>query len=375
MTPDPSPTAADLRRRAEAVLPSRVPPAGAPVSSTDAQRLLHALQVHQIELEMQNSELQQTRDTLAAVAARYTDLYDFAPVGYLTLGHGGAIVEANLAAAKLLGSERAGLAGRRFAACVADADRHAINRCIGDAFAADVPQICEVLLAANGTPRAVRIEATRSADGAACRVVLHDISARRHQEAEMRLLETCVAQLNDIVLVTDTSPAPAGPRIVFANAACERTTGYSRTELVGQTPRMLQGPGTDRAELARIGAALRRREPVHAELLNSAKDGRAYWIEIDITPVLSAGGLVAHFVSVQRDITERRDVQAQLARQVQALQTSNDELYRFNRAMIDRELRMLELKAQVNALHARLGEPARYAAPADAPAGLTETRP
>jgi len=374
MTPDPAPTAAELRQRAEAALPSRVPLAGVPLSIIETQRLLHELQVHQIELEMQNDELQQSRNTLAAVAARYTDLYDFAPVGYVTLDHGGTIVEANLAAAKLLGSERARLAGRRFAAFVAEADRRAFSDCVGGAYAAEVQQACEVLLADNGAPRAVRVEATRSEDGAACRVVLHDVSTRRQHEAEMRLLETCVAHLNDIVLVTDALPAPPGPRIVFVNAACERITGYSRAELVGQTPRILQGPGTDRAELARIGAALLRREPVHAELLNYAKDGSAYWIELNISPVLSVSGAVTHFVAIERDITERRAVQAQLARQVQALQARNDELDRFNRAMIDRELRMLELKAQVNALHARLGEPARYATQADAPAGPAETR-
>jgi len=360
MTPDPSPSAAELRRRAEAAVSGRGGPDVEPLLLIDAQRMLHELQVHQIELEMQNDELQQSRNALAATAERYTDLYDFAPVGYVTLDHAGTIVEANLAAARLLGSERARLIGRRFAILVVESDRHAFNDCIGGAFATEVRQACEVHLADQDTPRAVRVEATRSEHGTACRVVLHDVSTRRRQEAEMRLLEACVAQLNDIVLVTDTTPAPLGPRIVFANAACERITGYSRTELVGQTPRILQGPGTDRTELARIGAALRRHEPVRAELLNVAKDGSSYWIDLNIAPVLSVSGVVTHFVSVQRDITERREVQAQLARQVQALQASNDELDRFNRTMIDRELRMLELKAQVNALHARLGEPPRY---------------
>jgi len=369
MTTDPLPSATELRRRAEASLASRVPPASAPLSLIETQRLLHEMQVCQIELEMQNDELLQARDTLAVSAARYTDLYDFAPVGYVTLDRGGAIVEANLAAAKLLGSERARLTGRRFATFVAEADRPAVDNCIGAAHLAQVQQACEVLLADNDAPRAVRVEVTRSEHGTACQVVLHDVSARRHQEAEMRLLEACVAQLNDIVLVTDTTFAPPGPRIVFANAACERITGYSRTELIGKTPRMLQGPGTDRTELGRIGAALLRREPVRAELLNYAKDGSAYWLELNIAPVLSISGAVTHFVAIQRDITERRSVQAQLAGQVQALQARNDELDRFNRAMVDRELRMLELKAQVNALHARLGEPARYAAQDDATAG------
>jgi len=363
MTPEPSLSAAELRERAQSVLTSRAPPAGptpATLSVAETQRLLHELQVHQIELEMQSDELRQSRYGFEAAAARYSDLFDFAPVGYVTLDHDGTVVEVNLAAARLLGIERGRLSGQRFAKFVTEADRQAFNDCIGAARAAQVQQACEVLLAANGMPRAVRVEATRADDGAACRVVLHDVSTRRQHEAELRLLETGVAQLNDIVLVTDTSLTPSGPRIVFANAACERITGYSRAELIGQTPRILQGPGTDRAELARIGAALRRHEPVQAELLNYAKDGSAYWLQLNITPVHSVSGAVTHFVAIQRDITERRAVQGQLTRQVQALQARNDELDRFNRAMVERELRMLELKAQVNALHARLGEPAYY---------------
>ena len=318
----PSHVAAELRTRAEAVLRHRLPPDGVPLSAPEAQRLLHELQVQRIELEMQNEELQESRNTLAEVAARYTDLYDLAPVGYVTLDDGGAIVEANLAATRLLGIASEPLVGRKLVEFVADSDRRTFNGCIAGAFVAEGLQMCEVQLADHGRPRAVRVDATRFDKGAACRVVLHDISARQLQETEMRLLETCIAQVNDIVLVTDGSTASPGPRIVFANAACERITGYSRAELIGQSPRMLQGPDTDRAEVARIGTALQRREPVHAELLNYAKDGSRYWIELDITPVLAGDGSVTHFVAIQRDTTERHAVQVQMAQQEQALRRS-----------------------------------------------------
>ena len=83
--------AAELRRRAEARLRA-VATKGAPArTDADTQRLVHELQVHQIELEMQNEELRQSRAEAEAGLERYTELYDFAPVGYLTLGRDGAI--------------------------------------------------------------------------------------------------------------------------------------------------------------------------------------------------------------------------------------------------------------------------------------------
>src|SRR5581483_4664709 len=105
--------AAELRRPAEERLRNRasVPQ---PVSDADVQRLLHELQVHQIELEMQNEELLQARAELEASLAKYADLYDFAPVSYLTLAADGTIVEANLAAASFFGIERSKLIGIRF---------------------------------------------------------------------------------------------------------------------------------------------------------------------------------------------------------------------------------------------------------------------
>jgi PAS domain-containing protein len=98
---DPSANAAELRRQAEKRLRDQK---GKQESVADSQRLLHELQVHQIELEMQNKELEGTRTELEVALEKYIDLYDFAPVGYLTLGRDGIILEANLASAKLLES-------------------------------------------------------------------------------------------------------------------------------------------------------------------------------------------------------------------------------------------------------------------------------
>lgn len=137
--------------------------------------------------------------------------------------------------------------------------------------------------------------------------VLHDITEQHEAQEHLRLLESCVSRLNDIVLITEAEPiGEPGPRIVFVNDAFERRTGYTREEVLGQTPRLLQGPNTQRAELDRIRAALEKWQPVRAELINYTKDGEEFWLDLDIVPIADAKGWFTHWVAVERDITQRK---------------------------------------------------------------------
>ena len=145
--PNTSADAAELRRRAEARLrkqrKNQQSKAGAPKSDADTQRLLHELQVHQIELEMQNAELQKARDELEAPLEKYTDLYDFAPVGYFSLDEQGLILEVNLTGAALLGVERSRLINRRLPRFVAPASRPIFLAFLEKVFAGPGKQVCE----------------------------------------------------------------------------------------------------------------------------------------------------------------------------------------------------------------------------------------
>ena len=145
---------AELRRRAEARLrekqSSQRSEVGDQSTAEETQRLVHELEVHQIQLEMQNEELQRTRGEVEAILAQYTDLYDFAPVGYFTLGRDGAIRRVNLTGASLLGVERIGLSGRRFGLFVSEEARPAFNAFLDKVFASQAKETCEVALLKEG---------------------------------------------------------------------------------------------------------------------------------------------------------------------------------------------------------------------------------
>ena len=119
-------------------------------------------------------------------------------------------------------------------------------------------------------------------------------------------LRSALARLNDVVLITEAEPFDLpGPRILYVNAAFERMTGYSAGDVIGLTPRILQGPRTDRAELRRLRAALESWNAVRVCLTNYRKDGTPFDVEFEIVPVANPDGWYTHWVSVQRDVTER----------------------------------------------------------------------
>jgi PAS domain S-box-containing protein len=157
-------------------------------SAERTQRLVHELRVHQVELEMQNEELQTARAELELGLARYADLYDFAPVGYVTLDRGGVIRKMNLAGARLLGQERAGLVGAKLEFFVAPRSRSDFGSFMQKVLVRQDTQVLDVALCPiKSAPLWVHIKATATGDdGRECRAVLVDVTERRHLEDTLR---------------------------------------------------------------------------------------------------------------------------------------------------------------------------------------------
>ena len=180
----------DLRERAEARLAERTAAPGAEgaKASADVLALVEELRIHQIELELQNEALARARDELEAALAGYADLYEHAPVGYLTLGRDGRVGRVNLAGARLFGEDRSALVERplgRLLAKESRAELAAFLAGLGEARDERAPSVV-VRLAAEPT-RSLELRGTVLVGGQSCRVVVVDVSARRDAERLARM--------------------------------------------------------------------------------------------------------------------------------------------------------------------------------------------
>ena len=188
----------ELRRRAEVKLQmDGVVFSLQELSPLEASRLIHELRVYQIELEMQNEELRQAQVRLEESRNKYSDLYDFAPVGYLTLDAKGVVLEANLTASTFLGRERTKLLGRYLPEFFPEPDRRAFRRLLADPVQLTERQGEFLLQDSNGEMRPMLLNVVFLKDAAGLeirRVTLTDITERKKAEEEILHLNETLEQ-------------------------------------------------------------------------------------------------------------------------------------------------------------------------------------
>ncbi|MFU8844416.1 MAG: hypothetical protein ACNA7V_11480 [Bacteroidales bacterium] len=169
-----------LRKKAEELLKKKQKEDDKLVQESDVKKLLHELQVHQIELEMQNEELRQAYETEETALKKYTMLYDLAPMGYLTLERDGTICELNFTAADMLGERRFGAAGSNFKLFISEASKTVFNDFFSRAFNSNEKESCEVTIVSdNNILRQVYIEGIVTGDDMKCLLSVVDISSFR----------------------------------------------------------------------------------------------------------------------------------------------------------------------------------------------------
>ncbi|MDO9227081.1 MAG: EAL domain-containing protein [Pseudomonadota bacterium] len=297
---------AALRAAAEAQLAD----APAPAPARSAEDLLHELQVHQIELEMQNEALRQAQVELEESRDRYVDLYDFAPVGYLTLSHAGLIEQINLTGAALLGEVRKKLLGRRFDRHIAPEDRDRWQR----QFLRSVRQgdrlRCDLALQRGDGARFYAHLDCLPLSGAEpqVRISLSDISERHHAEEELRIAAIAF-ESQEGIMVSDAHGV-----IVRVNHAFTRLTGYRADEAIGQTPKLLRSGRHDKAFYDRMWQALREKGYWQGEMWNKRKNGKIYAEWLTISAVKSPEGETTHYVGTFSEITQNKEAQAEIHR-------------------------------------------------------------
>ena len=292
----------ELRRRAEGFLRGEAS-SMEPSTALEASALLHELRVHQIELEMQNEELRRAQEELGDSRAKYFELFDLAPVGYVTLDDNGTIREANLTAAGLLGAERERLAGKPLGTFIFAEDQDLLYRCHKLA-AEGEHQVCEPRLAAAGEPRWIRLEETlieaESDEDVIFSVAMSDVTAQKlGEEARARL--SAVVDSSDDAILTKTLEG----EIVTWNEGAERLYGYAAEEVIGRSVSVLTPPDSDE-QLAMLLGRISRGTPVeHYETVRLRKDGTPVDVSLSVSPIRDASGAIIGAATIARDVSAR----------------------------------------------------------------------
>jgi len=327
-----------LRRRAEHRLRQQ-PQGGTRIETkADAQRILHELQVHQVELELQNEELKQAKADVEAGLEKYTDLYDFAPVGYYTLTANGTIQLVNLAGARLVGNERTQLIGRRFGLLISARHRAAFGAFLKQVFASEINQSGDFELWSEGEPpRTVNIEARRLPNGLECRATMVDVSQRLRDASMLRTSEERYRTLFELSPVAVYSIDRSGVIQQFNRHAAKL---WGREPTLGDTDERFWGSfklfrpdGSlmphGHSPMAEVASG--KMAEVHdAEVLIERPDGARMTVLVNLRPLKNDRGELTGAIHCFYDITERKKAANALHR-AEVLAASNAKLVKSER--------------------------------------------
>ena len=325
-------TPAKLRRLAEELLKLKLPADLDLLSSPEEMlRVVHELRVHQVELEMQQEELVRSRKALEDSLSVYTDLYDFAPIGYLTLGRDSTIQQANLTVTKLLDVNRSRLQGMQFKQFVFPADYRIIDDLLDTVYTTRVPGNCELRLLADpfkqsiANPvlslRIVRLEAAISDADYTCRIILSDITAQKVTEEDLRKsernLRSITEQIEEVVIVADYKGVISNVSLIV-----ETMFGLSRDEVVGHSFTEFMADDDIPAALKVLSdTVLYKRAKQVVEFKLKRKNGLLFDAAIHLQYYHDADQ--SGFICVIWDITEQKKAKVELHRLNRALVATN----------------------------------------------------
>jgi PAS domain S-box-containing protein len=285
-------------------------------------RLLYELQIHVIELEVQNENLWQMKTEnevqLRRYSELYSDLYDSAPVGYCTVSRDdGTILKANLTAAHLLGIERDDLVGVRFGLLVSAEYRDTVSALIknADDYQKKNLSASARLLRAWQEPFWVNLQARESDSTRSCRLMFTDTNEQKQREELLERLSMVSSKTTNAIIITN-----AAGYITWVNEGFTNMTEYSFSEALGKKPgTFLQGKDTDWATILTMRNAILQAQGFEIEVLNYTKHTVPYWVHIKTDPLFDNDGALTGFISIQVNITQRKQEEARLKFKAQLL--------------------------------------------------------
>ncbi len=336
-----------LRRMAETLIKKKSLQEKSQLQEAEAMALIHELQVHQVELEIQNQELIEAKSESEVAREKYTELYDFAPSGYFTLSREGDIKEINLCAAQMLGKERKYLKNSRFGFFISDETKPIFNNFLDKVFKSHSREICEVTLSVNGKVSVmVQLTGKISDNKNQCLISAVEITEQKLAQEEIQNNEIHYRMLLELATDAFFQGNINGDFITVNSVAIEQT-GFSRDELLKMNMKDLFSDEILSVQPLQY-EKLRSGEVVNNERDLIRKDGTTITVEMK-SRMMPDGTFQSFF----RDITERKQSDKELKRKL-------NELGIYYELAITRERKMIALKSEINMLLSRLGEELKY---------------
>jgi PAS domain S-box-containing protein len=278
-------------------------------SQEEIIKLLHELEVSQIELSLQNEELIESRSISDAVAQKYADLYDFAPTGYCTLSRDGEIIEMNFALAAMLGRERPHLTDSHFGFFVSSISRPVFTLFLTKAFDSKTKESCDISLVINGIPKYVSL--TGQSDGEQCLVTMVDTTEHTLAVAELQINEERFRNIFENSIVGKSITFVDGKMKV--NEAFRQLLGYSEAEFANFKWQEITCPDDLESDQKIVTMLLSgEKMSMRWEKRYLHKNGKMIWVDISTTLERDSENRPAFFNTLVIDITKRKEAEQQL---------------------------------------------------------------
>ena len=170
-------------------------------------------------------------------------------------------------------------------------------------------------------------------DGIPLRMIgtMQDITKRKEEEQRLKLLETVITNTNDAVVITDSNTTDSEiPNIVFVNEAFTVMSGYNYGEVIGKSPLLFKGEKSNSYEIEKLTENIKNKIACEIEIISYKKSGVAYWVQFSMVPVFNSENENTHWISIQRDITERKNQEKEKEELINELTQKNNDLRQFS---------------------------------------------
>ena len=169
--------------------------------------------------------------------------------------------------------------------------------------------------------------------GRAIRMIgaIQDITKQKEEEQRLKLLETVITQSKDSILITEAnSVARRIPKIVYVNPAFSQMSGYQSNEIIGKSPNIFKGPKSDSEELKKLLRAIKNEEECLIETISYTKQKEEFWVRFSMIPIFNNEGVISHWISIQRDITDEKKLETEKEHLIRELTQNNKDLKQFS---------------------------------------------